>query len=937
MKKMFLASVMAVVAALFVGCGDVTSNESGAGNADGKAYLAVSVDVDTNVRSVAPQNVTLEDITKAELLYKKSGDTSAQAALLREWTSLQSVLAEKSLTIETGTYDFTLKLYKWTDPLDGTESQEVVTQTGTIANQVIKAGMNTLAFNTSYADGDGNLSIELTWTAEDRINKAEAGLFTVNANGSVGEELADFPVEELTIADGEYNATYTKSLPKGKYYLSFWFYQDSTIVKTWTDVVKIATGCNTTKTTELSHINTMYSITYDVGEGAWVGDAESTLIKTRNANTGVHLPESSAISHATNATKVLGGWYVLDDEDNPLLDEKGNPIELTDIGTGDDTAKDYKLRANFVYPATGNVSADNRALAISVSTTELRLNSTVTFSVKEADGSPVTDTVSYAAKLLYKGKDVNTLADAAGGDYYSLSENALSLVRKLPVTGDYQLYVTASRLISAASGNSVISSKTFDVEFINQPISLYADGNYYLVDSLEDYTDGMTPTLSSATGGTSAFDKAGNLYALVLSQAWSSEYAVYNYKCTIKSTNGTISADGVALSELDDHKKYDTEIHDIGSAGITIDDKTDILYGYGNQANYRTETNQYGTQYKVYFSTTQFDVYKYPSLVSGGSTDGVVTYTVNVEGYQPYRAVVHGGILYCVAKSATGDGTCSMMTFTLPDTGETFTSAESIVPITESLSLSKSADIIDMVYSDGAVYLIICESSSDGIMDRLSDDELDSYEGYDFYSRGVLIEYNTRTKAVRRAGLTSNTLGDFGIYMGGGEGEVYYADDTSGKLYAIPSTTALKSDDETLSKYFPTVHTPASLSEKAFIGPRKIIGIKPKQLVVTDGGTFFYTNEDGALVYKTVNRIVTVDLENFVIESLTPSSGLTFDQGMTDDTKTFLYFDYLRVQDYVDESSVPTVYYENYGYEPRYEAAWGCISGSTYLYMKKGE
>ena len=63
--------------------------------------------------------------------------------------------------------------------------------------------------------------------------------------------------------------------------------------------------------------------------------------------------------------------------------------------------------------------------------------------------------------------------------------------------------------------------------------------------------------------------------------------------------------------------------------------------------------------------------------------------------------------------------------------------------------------------------------------------------------------------------------------------------------------------------------------ETVFLGPESFIALKPKKLVIADNGIAFYTDDDGLWGYKNQNRIVTVDLEKFSIES-TENAGLYF-------------------------------------------------------------
>ncbi|MCR5401271.1 MAG: hypothetical protein K6E78_06700 [Treponema sp.] len=63
--------------------------------------------------------------------------------------------------------------------------------------------------------------------------------------------------------------------------------------------------------------------------------------------------------------------------------------------------------------------------------------------------------------------------------------------------------------------------------------------------------------------------------------------------------------------------------------------------------------------------------------------------------------------------------------------------------------------------------------------------------------------------------------------------------------------------------------------ETVFLGPESFIALKPKKLVIADNGIAFYTDDDGLWGYKNQNRIVTVDLEHFFIES-TENAGVNF-------------------------------------------------------------
>ena len=69
--------------------------------------------------------------------------------------------------------------------------------------------------------------------------------------------------------------------------------------------------------------------------------------------------------------------------------------------------------------------------------------------------------------------------------------------------------------------------------------------------------------------------------------------------------------------------------------------------------------------------------------------------------------------------------------------------------------------------------------------------------------------------------------------------------------------------------------------ESQFCGPQKFVAIKPKKLVIADSGIAFYTDAEGIWKYKNINRIVTVDLESFSIESDSKESPVNFNEKKT--------------------------------------------------------
>lgn len=163
------------------------------------------------------------------------------------------------------------------------------------------------------------------------------------------------------------------------------------------------------------------------------------------------------------------------------------------------------------------------------------------------------------------------------------------------------------------------------------------------------------------------------------------------------------------------------------------------------------------------------------------------------------------------------------------------------------LNLSYNAKVTDMLYQDGAVYLLVRDVSASS----------------SFYSCGAIIRYDVLFESFQLLPGWTNTKYSGKFYFCGSNGILY--DSVKGSSDRKPVTY------EFSNKY---VYAPDSsfeegaitLSTEAFYGPAKFIAIKPKKLVIADDGFAFYTDANGAFKYNNVNRVVTVDLESFAID-----------------------------------------------------------------------
>lgn len=366
-NKLFLCTIFAAVAAIFVSCGDITDDAVSVQN-DGKAYVSFAL-AEADARTIVPSNMTESDVIKVELTaeifdgekyndYSFNGDTAALT-----WKSLDE-MRKAVVPLEVAKYNFTLRLYT---TLSSENTNEYVAQIAKLEDVNVTSGTTTLAFTAKYVE-EGNFSLTLIWPADandqSKIGFVKVGLFTIESNGtkpfviedpdSGASTSYDYEVctQYLVTDDGKgvgidsaYCTNYEQySLPNGSYYVKYQLYDigdNPAILNTITDIIKIH-GFRTEKTIvlDLADINVMYDLSYSLNEGTWTDGSEATAKDTRrNAYTAAILPTGDDIERSGYT---FGGWYT--DADFT----EGNKVEKIDATTeAVNTAKDYELHAKW--------------------------------------------------------------------------------------------------------------------------------------------------------------------------------------------------------------------------------------------------------------------------------------------------------------------------------------------------------------------------------------------------------------------------------------------------------------------------------------------------------------------------------------------------------------------------------------------------------------
>ena len=304
---------------------------------------------------------------------------------------------------------------------------------------------------------------------------------------------------------------------------------------------------------------------------------------------------------------------------------------------------------------------------------------------------------------------------------------------------------------------------------------------------------------------------------------------------------------------------------------ISVDRATNFLYVFDYQYSQITRITQNDGSYNF---DDQDSRYKYSKSYTVLSSDVVN----NSTGFTVYNNIAYF--------ASAEDKKIAIVNL---DTAGTAMNVDVNVTKTVSLGLSSmglttSAEITDMIYQDGSVYMLLNDTNDDFMID------------YKYYSRGAVLSYNCLTEAVKICGWTNAAI-DI-------SGKGFYAANGSdnNKPFLKENINGIEENelDDTISSFgdgttYPELFSPSEAqANKAFYGPKKFIAIKPKKLVIADEGCAFYTDSNAAFYFKNVNRVVTVDLESFAISSDDDISA-TFDEDKSEDMVSSGYTDVERL------------------------------------------
>ncbi len=315
---------------------------------------------------------------------------------------------------------------------------------------------------------------------------------------------------------------------------------------------------------------------------------------------------------------------------------------------------------------------------------------------------------------------------------------------------------------------------------------------------------------------------------------------------------------------------------DCGHKSIACDLKQNKLYLYGGGALYATgDFIQTGT-----FAQTQYN------LIDDAFPDANISENFAIYDGVAYFALTGTG--YRIAKADLSTVTAGGVE--LEQVAE--------IPVDDYVY----PQISDMIAVDDAVYVILRDITP-GRETGISSDRWDgtSLQGSSVKSRGCVVKCDLKSGVVSTLGWNGNTVSkdtlkdqtkmylarlrnpgdaktdDYNIYNDDQGEAIFLADGSKKSQYSDLEPEGV---GEYVYKFFPDLQAcfGASKAEmesnlsSCFASPAKFIAIKPKKLVISDDGLAFYTDALGGLAYKNVDRVVTIDLEKFAIESVKATS-----------------------------------------------------------------
>ena len=306
---------------VFISCGNLTTSENDDSIPQGKGKITISTDLQ-NGRSVLP--TAIKEDTKG-LTWILSGVKAGDSKKIGYWeddtgkTSYQKMVADTSLLVDTGTWDFTLTA-------SNTDGENVLSAT---IPATINAGENKLNFVMQEAtENAASGSIEFTLNfPKDVVGNVVATLYKYDNDNTVvdtNRQLAinnssnDFASVKYSYPDA--TGTTSSPLSAGYYILRIELQQNVGVtaddfepINTYSCLIRVAPGLLSQGEYILPDLAQLYTINYECNQGS-IGNQLTTT--SYNAYTSFNLPTPTTEGYE------FVGWYTDSELTNPVeLDE----------------------------------------------------------------------------------------------------------------------------------------------------------------------------------------------------------------------------------------------------------------------------------------------------------------------------------------------------------------------------------------------------------------------------------------------------------------------------------------------------------------------------------------------------------------------------------------------------------------------------------------
>ena len=292
--KRMPSCIAVVVAALLlaVSCGNMLEAPKAEGVEGGMGRLSVSMG---DGRAVFPEELKFE--ADKELTFTLSGSLDGgEDKEIRSWkaegdkTAYQVMVADTSLTVEAGQWSFTLQA-KRGGTVVATASKDLEVKGG----QENRLSFGTMAYSN---EGTGTVTVTISWNEVEQVTSVVAGLYNASDDTMVsGTEVTFDTIEESKV-------TYKQNVPAGIYRLKAKMYQNTDVIGTYSELVRVAGGLSSEAERNLESLNTLYTVTLDLGGQ---GELRTTFPETYNRSQTVTLPTAEQVASTTGA--VFLHWY----------------------------------------------------------------------------------------------------------------------------------------------------------------------------------------------------------------------------------------------------------------------------------------------------------------------------------------------------------------------------------------------------------------------------------------------------------------------------------------------------------------------------------------------------------------------------------------------------------------------------------------------------